>query len=532
MPDARHVRGGLAMLLVVMCTALGLVIGAGSSLALALPDLARSTGATQSELTWVVNVYALVFAALLLPLGIAADRFGRRGALLLGLAVFALCSVAAGLAADPVQVITLRALAGAGAAAVMPATLAVLVDAYPPERRASAIGVWAAVSGAGALLGLLFAGVLLEFLWWGSVQIAFGVASLAVLAVCLVVVPTSRNPALSLDPLGGVLALLGLGGVVYGIIEGPDRGWTARVTLTALIAGVLTLVAFVVHELRSAHPMLDVRLFRSAGLSAGSIVVFLQFFAAFGFFFLTPQWLQYVHGLSPLAAALCLTPMALGIGPTAQAGPALMRRVGERAVATWGMCQMGAAMALFAWQAGGDAPLWKFVATLFVFGVGFGLALTPGTTLIIDGLPADRRTLAAAVNDVTREVGGALGGAVAASVLLVVYGHELVRVVAGLPAPEAAVAKQGVAQAVGLAAQLGPGGARVADGAQKALATGYATSMLVGTAVLILGAAICGLVAPRTPGGRHSARTIAARAGVSQELYKTPLPSAALSIQE
>ena len=108
----------------------------------------------------------------------------------------------------------------------MPATLAVLVDAYPPERRASAIGVWAAVSGAGALLGLLFAGVLLEFLWWGSVQIAFGVASFAVLAVCLVVVPTSRNPALSLDPLGGVLALLGLGGVVYGIIEGPDRGWT------------------------------------------------------------------------------------------------------------------------------------------------------------------------------------------------------------------------------------------------------------------------------------------------------------------
>src|SRR3954468_13932771 len=194
MLDTRAVRGGLGALLAGMCAALALMIGAGSSLALALPQLARSTGASQTQLTWVVNVYALVFAALLLPLGIAADRFGRRGALLLGLAVFALCSVAAGLAADPAQVITLRALAGAGAAAVMPATLAVLVDAYPPERRANAIGVWAAVSGAGALLGLLFAGVLLEFLWWGSVQIAFGVASLAVLAVCLVVVPTSRNP--------------------------------------------------------------------------------------------------------------------------------------------------------------------------------------------------------------------------------------------------------------------------------------------------------------------------------------------------
>src|SRR3954467_13285942 len=130
MPAARPGRNGLGVLLAVMCAALALVIGAGSSLALAMPELARATGATQTQLTWVVNVYALVFAALLLPLGIAADRFGRRGALLLGLAVFAVCSVAAGLAADPVQLITLRALAGAGAAAVMPATLSVLVDAY------------------------------------------------------------------------------------------------------------------------------------------------------------------------------------------------------------------------------------------------------------------------------------------------------------------------------------------------------------------------------------------------------------------
>jgi EmrB/QacA subfamily drug resistance transporter len=532
MLDTRLVRGGLGSLLAVMCAALGLVIGAGSSLALALPELARSTGATQTELTWVVNVYALVFAALLLPVGIAADRFGRRGALLLGLALFATTSLASGLVGDPTVLIVLRALAGAGAAAVMPATLSVLVDAYPPERRGKAISIWAAVSGAGALLGLVLAGVLLESFWWGSVQVAFGAASLAVLALCVLVVPASRNPTLSLDPLGGVLALVGLGGVVYGVVEGPERGWTDAVTLSGLVVGVLALGAFVRHELRSPHPMLDVRLFRSPGLSAGSAVVFLQFFAAFGLFFLAPQWLQYVHGQSPLQAALWLAPMALGIGPTAQAAPALLHRFGARAVAAWGMGQMATALALLAWQADGRAGLWQFAGTLFVFGVGFGLALTPATTLIIDGLPADRRTLSAAVNDVTREVGGALGAAVAASVLLAVYGDEVLGVVAGLPTPAAAAAESGVAQALGVAGGLGPAGAAVADGALHAFADGDAVSMLVGAAALFTGAVICGLVAPRTPGGRHSARTIAARAGVSQELYKTPLPSAALSIQE
>ena len=532
-PETRPVRGGLGSLLAVMCAALGLVIGAGSSLALALPELARSTGATQTELTWVVNVYALVFAALLLPVGIAADRFGRRGALLLGLTLFATTSLASGLVGDPTVLIVLRALAGAGAAAVMPATLSVLVDAYPPERRGKAISVWAAVSGAGALLGLVLAGVLLESLWWGSVQVAFGAASLAVLALCALVVPASRNPALPLDPLGGVLALVGLGGVVFGVIEGPERGWTDAVTLSGLVVGVLALGAFVRHELRSPHPMLDVRLFRSPGLFAGSAVVFLQFFAAFGLFFLAPQWLQYVHGQSPLQAALWLTPMALGIGPTAQAAPALLRRFGARAVAAWGMGQMATALVLLAWQADGRTGLWQFACTLFVFGVGFGLALTPATTLIIEGLPADRRTLSAAVNDVTREVGGALGGAVAASVLLAVYGDEVLDVAAGLPTPAAAAAESGIAQALGVAGGLGPAGAAVADGALHAFAVGDAASMLVGAAALFTGAVVCGLAAPsaarrqqRAPGsserrighrnragGRHSARAVAARTG-------------------
>ncbi|PWW24063.1 EmrB/QacA subfamily drug resistance transporter [Geodermatophilus normandii] len=527
MPDARRVRGGLGALLAVMCAALALVIGAGSSLALAAPELARVTGATQTELTWAINVYALTFAALLLPLGIAADRFGRRGALLLGLAVFAACSAASGLVEDPVALIVLRGAAGIGAAAVMPATLSVLVDAHPPQRRASAIGVWAAVSGAGALLGLLLAGVLLEFAWWGSVQVAFGALSAVVLLLCAVVVPPSRNPDLPLDPVGGLLSLAGLGGVVFGVVEGPERGWTDSTTLTALAAGGVCLAAFVGHELRSRHPMLDVRLFRDRGLSAGSTAVFLQFFAAFGLFFLAPQWLQYVHGLSPLQAALWLAPMALGIGPTAQLAPALLRRLGARTVAAWGLGQMGAGLVLLARQSDGDAPLWHFGVALFVFGVGFGLALTPGTTLIIDGLPADRRTLAAAVNDVTREVGGALGGAVAATVLLAVYRDDLVPVVADLPSTARDVAGSGLAQAVAVAERAGPAGAAVADGARDAFGAGYAVALLVGAAVLLAGAVLCGLVAPRRGAALHRGEDHASRPVLTVAPRRRPVVSLA-----
>jgi EmrB/QacA subfamily drug resistance transporter len=475
-----------------MCTALALVIGANSSLSVALPDLAADLGATQTELSYVVNVYALVFAALLLPIGIAADRYGRRGFLVTGLGLFGAASLASAYVDSPVAVIVLRAIAGLGAAAVMPATLSVLVDAFPPERRTFAVSVWAGVSGAGAMLGVLLSGVMLEFFWWGSVQLAYGVAALVIGAAALGVVATSRNPSLSLDPVGSVLSLVGLLGLVLGVIEGPERGWSNPLTVTALVVGVLGLVAFVRHEASSADPMLDVRLFRNPGLSAGSLLVFLQFFAAFGFFFLAPQFLQFVQGHDALGAALRLLPLALGIGPASNLGPKLLERFGSRWVGAFGMGQMATAFALFAQL--GDGPYWRFAVILVVFGFGFGLAITPGTQLIIDGLPADRRTLSAAVNDVTREVGGALGGAVAASVLVAVYGRQLTTT--GLPEPAAAAAEDGIAAAVGIAGQLGPDGPALIASAQDAFTSGYSAALLVGAAALLVGSVVGGLLAP------------------------------------
>ncbi|WP_139983451.1 MFS transporter [Nocardioides litoris] len=484
--DGHHPRLGL--LLATMCSALGLVIAATSSLALALPDVAADTGATQSQATWVVNAYALVFAALLLPIGIAADKLGRRGFLVGGLGLFAAATAVSGLLDDPVAVIALRGVAGLGAAAVMPATLSVLVEAFPEDRRDRAVSVWAAVSGAGAMVGLVVAGLLLESFWWGSVQLTTGAAAAVLALVCLRVVPPSRNPDLRLDPAGAVLSLVGLAGIVYAVVEGPEIGWTSPRVVVAAAVGVVALGAFVGHEMRTEAPMLDVRLFRSRWLATGSVLVFLQFFSAYAFFFLGPQWLQYVQGEGPLGAAAWFLPFALGVAPASLLAPVLIDRLGPGTVGAWGMAQMGLALGAVALQADGETSLWWFAATVVVLSFGFGLAVTPGTSLIIGGLPEDRRTLSAAVNDVTREVGGALGSAVAASVLLAVYGARLDGLT-GLPGPVAAAAEAGFVQAAGAAGELPPReGARLLSTATDAFGDGFATALWMAAAVLVLGA--------------------------------------------
>jgi MFS family permease len=484
----------LGLLLTVMCTALALVLGAGTSLAVALPAIAAGTGATQTELSYVVNVYALVFAALLLPAGIAADRFGRRPALVLGLVVFGAASLASAFATDPGTLIALRAVAGVGATAVMPATLSVLVDAFPAERRSFAVSVWAGVSGAGSLVGLLLTGLLLEVFWWGSVQVVFGAIALALVAAVAVLVPTARHPGLPLDPLGSVLAATGLAALVLGIIEGPERGWGDTLTVAALAGGAVLLVLFVVHERRTPAPLLDVRLF-GRQLSTGSALVFLQFFAASGFFLLAPQFLQSVLGRSTLEAVVSLLPLTAGIAPGSALAPRLVARHGPRAVGAAGMAAMAAGFVLLA--AVGTGPYWQFGPSLALFGLGFGLAVTPGTTFIIDGLPADRRTLASAVNDVTREVGAALGGSLLASVLVATYAGSITPATRSLPPPAADTARDGLAAALGVAGSLGPEGAGLADAAREAFTSGYRTALLVGAAALLLGAVLCAVLAPR-----------------------------------
>jgi len=496
--DAR----ALKLLLIVLCGALALVIAGNSALAIALPDIAADLSADQGQLTWIIDAYALTFAALLLPAGIAADRVGRRTMLLGGLILFGAAGVASAFAPTTGWLIGLRALAGVGAAATFPVTLSALVDAYPKERRGFAVAVWSGVSAAGAVLGTLVAGALLEVFGWGGVQLAFGIGALVLLPAVAALVAQNRNPSLSLDPLGGLWAVIALTGLVFGIIEAPQRGWTDVLTLSALGVGVVGMVGFVVHELRSRAPSLDVRLFRNRGLASGSLLVSVQFFASLGLFVLAPQYLQVVRDYSPLQAAAALLVIPVGVGAGTALAPAALNKVGARVPAAGGLAAMAAGFAVLAHAlaevdaAGSPQRWWLPALGLVVFGFGFGLAITPGTVLIIDGLPEDRRSVASAVNDITREVGGVLGIAVLSSILISFYRDDIAPALSTLPAQLQEPALDGAAAALGAAAGIGPDGAVLAEAARGSFAVGLSAALWVGAGVLMVAGSVCAVLAP------------------------------------
>ncbi|TQK18530.1 EmrB/QacA subfamily drug resistance transporter [Microbacterium sp. SLBN-154] len=493
-------EGRLRGLLISLCVALALVVAGNSALAIALPDIATDLEADQSELTWIIDAYALTFAAFLLTAGLLADKIGRRTVIIVGLAVFGAASLASAFAPDPAWFIALRAISGAGAAAIFPVTLSALVDAYPPERRTFAIAVWSGVSSAGAVGGTIVAGVLLEWFWWGSVQLLFGGVALLLVIPSVILVAQNRNPRLSADPLAALWSVLALTGIVFAVIEGPKRGWDDALVLVALVVGVLGVGAFIVHQLRAKQPSLDVRLFRSRGLSAGSLIVTAQFFASLGLFVLAPQYLQLVQEFTPLGAALSLLVIPVGVGAGIGGSVALARRFGQGTPGALGLVLMAAgfAGAALTLAEGTDASIWVLAVALAVFGVGFGMGITPGTELIIEGLPAERRSIASAVNDITREVGGVLGIAVLSSVLLSSYRDEIAGVLDGVPEPAQEVIESGAGAAIGASEAFGPAGDAIAEAARDAFAIGLGSASWVAAAVLAATAVVCiALVPPR-----------------------------------
>jgi EmrB/QacA subfamily drug resistance transporter len=490
-PARRHA------VLSVMCLALMMVVAAVASLNVALPDLARGTGASQSQLQWIVDAYALVFAGLLLPAGALGDRFGRKGILLIGLAVFGGASFAAMLVDEPSTLIGLRAVIGVGAALVMPTTLSIITNVFPPEERGRAVGIWAGIAGAGAIIGLLLSGTLLEWFSWPSVfAVNVTLAALA-LAATIPIVPTSRSPRrVRLDPVGALLSSLGLFGVVFAIIEAPQHGWLDPLTLTGFVAGALLLVAFVLFELAREEPMLDPRLFAGRSFGVGSLSLTLQFFAQFGFLFVALQYLQFVLGYSPLEAGASILPMALMLMAISPRAPALASRFGVRIVGGIGLALMGAGFLVFT-TLGVDSSYWRFGTGALITGVGLALATSPATTAIVSSLPAHRQGIASAVNDLSREVGGAFGIAVLGSVLNSGYRSKMASATAGLPKPAADAATGSVAAAAQIAQQAGARGTALLEQAEHAFVSGLSSSLLVGACVLFAAGVLVALLAPR-----------------------------------
>jgi EmrB/QacA subfamily drug resistance transporter len=483
--------------LAVVSLALMTVVSAVSGLNVALPDLARETGATQTEITWIVDAYTVVFAGLLLLAGALGDRFGRRGLLVAGLAVFGLAAAGGMATSDPTLLIGLRALMGMGAAAIMPTTLSVITTSFPEEERPRAIGVWVGMAGGGAVLGLFGSGILLEFYSWSSF---FGLnVVLAVLALVgtVLVVPNSvdehRHP---LDVLGGLLSLVAVGALVLGIIEGPERGWGDAVTLTGLVVGAAGFVAFVLWELRTRHPMLDPRLFRSRALSAGTLTVTVQFFATFGLFFVVIQYLQFVVGRSPLEAALSLLPLPLVMIPLARNAPRVAARIGFRRVAPVGLALTATGLVVIS-RIEVDLHYGWFVVGLVLFAAGMGLAGTPSTTAITEALPENKQGVASALNDTARELGSAFGIAILGSVLNQQYRDGMAAAMQGLPRVAAEHVQGSIAfTQSGHLGSLGPAAGQLVATGQQAFVDGSSAALLVAAGAVAVTAVVVARLAP------------------------------------
>ncbi|MBA3280954.1 MAG: MFS transporter [Acidimicrobiia bacterium] len=492
-------------ILAVLCTSLMIVIVGNTSLNVALPTLADELDASTSALQWIVDSYALVFAGLLFTAGTLGDRFGRKGALQAGLFVFLIGAGLASIADSAATVITARAVMGVAAAFVMPSTLSILTNVFPAHERAKAIAIWAGVSGGGAAIGPMASGYLLEHFWWGSVFLVNVPIILVAIVAGALLVPTSKDPdEQPLDIPGALLSIVGLSALVYGIIEGPHRGWGSIETLGTFVLAAVALAVFGLRELNTRHPMLDLRLFRDRRFSVASAGMTLTFFAMFGTFFLVAQYFQLVLGYSPFTSGLLQLPIALVIMAVAPQVPRYVARFGAARVVPVGLALVATGLAFFS-QLGVDSSLVAIYASIIPLAAGMATTMSPLTTLIMASVPLGKAGVGSAMNDTTRELGGALGVAVLGSIVTSRFTAGLGPSIVGLPEQARTAADSGLTGALKVAARIGGAqGEALADAARAAFVDGMRAAAVVGAIVVFAAAVASWFLLPRstavTPG--------------------------------
>jgi EmrB/QacA subfamily drug resistance transporter len=472
----------------------------------ALPSLVRELHATTSQLQWVVDAYNLVFAALLLTSGSLSDRFGRKGMLLGGLAVFGLASLIGGLTTTPGQLIAARAIMGLGAALIFPATLSIIANVFTERgERAKAIGLWGASAGVAIALGPIVGGWLLEQFAWSS--IFFAMAPVAAVAVVLVAatVPTSRDPrAGSIDLPGFALSTAAMALLVFTIIEAPNYGWGSTRSIGGFAAALALLFVFIRRERQAGAPMIDLRLFRNLRFTAASGSVTVAFFSLFGFIFLMTQYFQFIRGYGPLSTGVHLLPVATSVAVGSVVGTKLAVRLGTKLVVTAGLL---AVTAFYAWVSliAAGTSYGVIAAQMVLFGLGMGFTSAPATESIMGAVSRAQAGVGSAVNDATRLLGGTLGVAVIGSVYASVYNSRLAGAVpAGVPGRISHVAHQSVGAAFAAADRLSAVGHHDAAlalhrAASSAFIHGLSVGCLVAGGVAAAGAIMAARLLPAQP---------------------------------
>ncbi|MFF5425011.1 MULTISPECIES: MFS transporter [unclassified Streptomyces] len=477
-------RPGRWLALSVLVLAVLLVAVDATVLGLATPFLSEDLEPTGTQLLWIGDVYSFVIAGLLVSMGSLGDRVGRKKLLLVGATAFGAVSVLNAYATSPEMMIVARALLGVAGATLMPSTLALIRNLFhDPRERSFAIGIWGAMASAGAAVGPVVGGFLLEHFWWGSVFLI----NLPVMAVLVLVgvrlIPESKNPRPGPWDLSSVgLSLVGMIGVVYAVKETASHGLSLDAALAAL-AGAAALAWFVRRQLTLPAPLLDMRLFRHRGFSAAVLADLLTILGLSGLVFFLSQFFQLVQGRQPLEAGLAELPAAVGAVTAGLVAGRAARRFSVRSVVATGLGAVGLALAVLT-TLGRTTGYPLLGASLLVVGVGAGLAFTVTADVILSSVPKEQAGAASAVSETAYELGAALGIAVLGSIVTGVYRDFVTP--AGVPAQTAAAAHESLGGAVEASAGLAPGTANALVGAaQEAFVDGLRIAAGVGAAVLL-----------------------------------------------
>lgn len=479
------------VMLGVLITSVMVVSIDNTILNVALPTIQLNLHATQGQQAWIVDAYLLVFAGLLLTLGSLGDRIGRRKVLSFGIGIFGFGSLISVFATNANELIATRALMGVGAAAIMPATLAIITRVFEPHERGKAIGLWAGVLGLSVGIGPLVGGVLLEHYWWGSVFLVnVPVVVIALLVIPFLVPESKAVVAAKSDPIGVLLSVTGLSVFIYGVIKGGELATLMDAHVIApLLAGAVILAQFVIYELRRPEPMIDFKIFKIRAFSAASLAISLIFFALMGATFFLTFYLQFVRGMSPLATGAMLLPMAAGMVIFAPRSAGLVARFGTRWVSFSGMMLVGVSFLTYQ-VIGVDTSMVALGVLLFAMGTGMGTGMAPATTAIMNALPLDRAGAGSAINNTTRQVGGALGVAILGSVLAGTYRSFVAPALASLPSAVRERAGESIGATLAAAHAAGPAGASIVGPAKHAFVDAFHVASLGSAGMAFLGALV------------------------------------------